>query len=395
MEDLRRALRMRLDCSDQLEWEMKAAEFLAERHKEYFNVLRHPAYISRLPQLAETLEKMGVLTIQDEAQRRMRYRLARWVNKKVQGLEEVNRTGPFRKIYLIQQLINEARRKNPFIAPDDKLIGVMSAAYKEGGRKDGREVPITDVRFSAGSRKLEIYAGAAEHLIKDIDPEGRELLREMFKGFKSPADIRIVGTCTGSDILNHVPGAGLEEIKEQVHRKLLEAGVDENVITPNCIVYGGDLEKWSGIREMPEAKRRALIQDIGANIHLLVIDRRGPYRTYEEAVQGVDFIDLSIPDPELLDLIDDLPKLLYLMKKGRPNSALVFADGTSGARRRAFSFRYANSKRKVKELFALDDNAVYGALGLGHDDVEKWRQEMISDRQQAENLFKALVEGRY
>ena len=396
VKDLRKALRMRLDCEDSLEWEIKAADFLSKEHKEYFSVLKHPAYISRLPQLAKTLEKIGVLTVQDEEQRQMRYRLARWVNKKVQGLEEVNRTGPFRKIYLMQQLVNEARRKNPLIVPDHKLIGAMSVSYKEGGRKDGREIPISDVRFSAGSRKMEIYAGTAEHhLLNHIDPEGRELLKEMFKGYKSPADIRVVGTCTGSDILHHIPGSGLDAIKEQVHQKLLEAGLNENVITANCNVYGGDLEKWAGIREMPKNMQRALIKDIGANIHLLVLDQRGVYRTYEEAIQGVDFIDLGIPDPELLDLIDDLPKLVFLMRKGRPNSALVFADGTSGARRRTFSFRYASSKRKVKELFALDDNAVYGALGLGHDTVEKWRQEMIEGRRHAEALLTALVEGRY
>ena len=34
----------------------------------------------------------------------------------------------------------------------------------------------------------------------------------------------------------------------------------------------------------------------------MVIDLRGPYRTYNSAVQGVDFIDLGIPDPEILDL---------------------------------------------------------------------------------------------
>jgi len=273
------------------------------------------------------MEKAGVLSAQDEQGRQLSYQVANWVNKKAQGLEEINRLGPFRKVHLIYQLIKDARRKDPEIAPDEKLIGVMGAPYKEGERKEGKEIPITDVRFSAGSRKLEIYAGTAEnHLLKDIDPDGRELVREMFADFTSPADVRMVGTCTGSDILNHVPGSGLEEIKEEVNQRLLEAGIDESVIDANCVVYGADLERWIGIKERPEAERRALINEIGSHIHLLILDRRGVCRTYEEAVQGVDFVDMGIPDPELLDLVDNLPKLLSLMRQGRPHSALVQAD---------------------------------------------------------------------
>ena len=395
LKDLRKVLRMKLDCEDDVEWEEKAREYLADKYKEYFSILGHPAYISRLPQLARTLEKIGVLVVRDEKERRDQYRLTTWVNKKMLGLEEVNRIGPFRKVYLIRQLIKEARRRNPNVAPDDEIIGVMSVSYKEGGRKDGKEIPISDVRFSAGCRKLEIYAGTAyDHLLKDIDPEGREIILEMFKDFKPPADIRVVGTCTSTDVLNYVPKSGLNEVKEWVYNRLLQAGLTDLLITSNSIVYGGDLKRWVGIKDLPEKEREELIREIGGKIHLLVLEKRGIYRTYEEAIEGVDFIDLGIPDPQLLDLIDNLPKMLYLMRKGRPNSALVFADGTSGARRRTFSFRYANSKRKVKELFALDENAVYGALGLGQETIEAWRREMIRDRENADALYKALVEGR-
>ena len=391
--DLRRALAMELDCADQLEWEMKATEFLTGKYEEYFGVLGQPAYLARLPQLAKTLEKQGVLFARDEEQRQKDFRLAYWINKKAQGLEEINRAGPFRKVSMIRQLVNEARRENPNVAPEDKLIGMMGAPYKEGERHGDREIPITDVRFSAGARKLEIYAGTMDHLLRDIDPEGREIIGEMFRDFRAPADIRMVGTCTGPDILNHVPGSGSESMAEDVYRRLQEVGLDDELIDANCTVHGGDLGQWSGIKELPEDERTALVAEIGGKIHLLVLARRGPYRTYEEAVQGVDFVDLSIPDPELLDLVDDLPKLLYLMRKGRPNSALVLADGTSGGRRRAFSYRYASSKRKTKEWFALDDRAVYGCLGLGRATLEQWRREMITERTQAKDLWDALMEG--
>ena len=393
--DLRALLRMQLACADALEWEMRARELLRERYEQYFSVLGKPGYVSRLSALAQTLEKAGVLSPDREQQRHQRYELAAWVNKKAHGLEEINRVGPFRKVHLIRELAQEARRKNPMVASDDKLIGVMAAGYKEGERKEGAEIRIGDVRFGAGARKLEIYAGTAEeHLLKDIDPEGREVIRRLFDGFQSPADIRIVGTCTASDIFNHVPGSGLEAVKEQALQRLLAAGLEQNVIDSNCAVYGADLERWSGVKGLPEPQQQALIADIGPKIHLVVLDRRSVYRTYEEAIQGVDFVDLGIPDPELLDLIDDLPKLIHLMRRGRPNSALIFADGTSGGRRRAFSYRYAGSKHKVQELLALDDNIVYGALGLGRDTVEAWRREMVAQRDQAQALFAALTQRR-
>ena len=404
LDKLREILRMRHQFDSVLDWEAKATEILTDA----INAIRDdgslpasaiPEYIPRLPRLATMLEGKGLIAGEDEEDIVTGYRLASWIDKKAHGLEEVNRFGPFRKVHLIYKLVKEARKKNPDVSPDSKLIGVMGAPYKEGGRKDGREVPIGDVRFSAGARKLEIYAETAQqHLLKHIDPEGRELVKSMFGSFQPPADIRMVGICTASDLLNHVPRAGLEEIAETVNERLLEIGLSQDIIDANCQIYGADLERWVDVKEMPESQRQALVDELRGRIHLLTLTSRGVFRTYEDAVQGVDFIDLGIPDPELLDLVDNLPKLLYLMHRGRPNSALVFADGTSGARRRTFSFRYPSSKRKVKELFALDDNAIYGALGLGRDTIESWRQEMIKERQYAQNLLHsltAIIDGQY
>jgi len=398
IRDLRKVLSWQVDFDNYLDWELKTANYLTKRYPSYFKILGEPFYISRLPQLAKTLEKMGILASrkEEEKERNLSFRFTYWVNKKAQGLEEINRTGPFRKVHLIYQLIKQSRAKRKDIFPDEKLIGVMSASYKEGEKKDNREIPISDVRFSAGARKLEIYAKVAEnHILLDIDPEGRGIIKEMFKEFIPPADIRIVGSCTGSDILNHIPNSGLEEIKEKVLEKLKEAGLDETLIKTNCLVYGGDLENWVGIREKPGLEKDKLIDELKGRIHLLVIDKRGPFRMYEEAVQGVDFIDLGIPDPELLDLIDNLPKLIYLMKKGRINSALVFADGTSGARRPTFAFRYPNAKRKVKELFALEERAVYGCLGIGKDTIKQWRKEMVKDREDARCLLNSLLSKNF
>ncbi len=388
-QDLRTVLSWQEKESLTVDWEAKAAEYLNKKYPEYFALTGGPICLSRLPQIAKTLEKTGILGNKD-----MDFKFTYWVNKKAQGLEEINRTGPFRKVRLIYQLIKDARKKNPDIQPDNCLIGTMAVNYKEGEMKDGKLIPVSDVRFSAGCRKLEIYSGLAErHLLSDIDPEGRVIIKQMFQNFISPADIRIVGSCTGTDIFNHVPGSGLEDIKNEVEKYLLDIGLDRNIITTNAVVYGGDISRWIGIRDIPREKQVEIYSRIGGKIHLLVVDKRGPYRSYGQAIQGIDFIDLGIPDPELLGLIENLPRMVYLMKKGRPESAMVFADGTSGARRPAFAFRYPSSRRKVKELFALEQKAVYGCLGTGRDVIEKWRKEMEEERELSFLFFNALRQG--
>lgn len=387
IEDFKKVISWRKDMESEIEWEKKAFEYLNRKYPEYFKITGRPFCLPRFPQIAKTLENLGILK-EDKTDFKFTY----WVNKKAQGLEEINRTGPFRKVKLIYELVEEARRKTPDLPDNDELIGVMAVNYKESEIKDGKLIPVSDVRFSAGCRKLEIYSKVAErHILLDIDPEGRRIIQEMFKDFVPPADIRIVGRCTGSDILNYVPDSCLSKIKEEVENYLLDIGLDENVITANSLVYGGDLKKWVGIRDLPDEKKRKILKDLEGKIHLLVIDKRGPFISYEEALQGVDFVDLGIPDPELLDLIDNLPKMIYLMKIGRPNSCLVFADGTSGARRPSFAFRYPTCRRKVKELFALEERAVYGCLGIGKEVIEGWREEMEIERNLSREFLDALM----
>jgi len=389
IKDLREVLGWRAEITSELEWEEKATSYLFKKYPEYFGIIGKPICLSRLPQIAKILGKMGLI---ENKEKELEYKFTYWVNKKAQGLEEINRTGPFRKVKLIYQLIHQARKKNPYLVDDSELIGVMTANYKEGEKKDGKLIPVSDVRFSAGSRKLEIYSNVADnHILLDIDPEGREIIKEMFKDFIPPADIRIVGSCTGSDILNHVPNSGLEQIKNEVENYLLNIGIDENIIRTNCLVYGGNLKRWIGIKDRTEKEKEKIIKDLEGKIHLLVIDKRGPFSSYEEAIQGIDFIDLGIPDPELLELVDNLPKMLYLMKKGRPNSGLVFADGTSGARRPTFAFNYPNCRRKVKELFALEEKVVYGCLGIGKETIEKWKNQLNDEKSLSEEFLTAIL----
>ncbi len=372
-----------------VEWEKDAYSYLLSRYKEMQGPREKAGYLFPLTRLALILEKMGLFGSAPV------YHLADWVNKKAQGLEEINRIGPFRKVRLIYDLLAEARRLRNDTAPPEKLIGVMAAPYKEGEMKDGRYIPISDVRFSAGCRKLEIYAGVHEgHILQDIDPEGREIIRRLMDDLVPPADIRLVGRCTGSDILNYVPGSGLEDITREITGILLDHGIDEELMKTNSLLYGGDLKKWIGVKERSPEEQNHLIEEVKGRIHLLVAEKRGTFHSYEEALQGADFIDLGIPDVELMDLVDNLPKMISLMRRERPHSALVFADGTSGGRRSAFAFRYPDSSFKVKELFALEPLAQYGCLGIGREQIEDWRSVMEKERAFASQWRELLRENQ-
>ncbi len=451
--DLAKVLSMRTDPENDPQWEAQASEYLLGRHEKYFGFLKGDAgYLSRFGALALALRKSGVLKAHDAGAGQADYNITNWKNKKAIGLEEINRSGVFDKVRLIYRLLAQARRSNENIAPDEELIGVMGAGYKED---------VTDVRFSAGARKFEIYAGTAfEHLLEDIDPEGRRTYLESFRSWKSPRDVRIVGLCTAKDLFGHVPmnfkhiadegyrilseaGAGrmwieenlakrgvdlerwtwgdlpdadrneliprlrhkvifmafgnnLLQIVEGVRRMLAPYGFTEDIIRANAQTYGGAPAEWTIVKDLPKVRRQALLRAIGPAIHVLVLSYRDVISKahYDEAVTGIDFIDLGIPDKELLDLVDNLPKLLHLMRQNRPDSALVFADGTSGGRRRTFSMRYPEAREKVKELFALDAGAVYGSHGLGEATVDSWRREMQVDRESARRVMAAVLEGR-
>ena len=433
VQDLLHALRLRRQFPDRLQWEEEVRSYLAGRHT---------ASLPRAAQLALTLHKAGALD-EDEEQRRSLV-IANWKNKKALGMEEINRSGPFDKVRLIHLLVRQARQVFPQLSLD-QLIGVVPAGYKED---------VTDVRFSAGARKLELFAGLAKHLLQDIDPEGREIYGGVLASCPSPLDVRLVGLCTAKDMFGHVPmdftpfveeargilrGAGytdewigrsaaehgvdlaawpwkdpsdaarlpaalagsipflvfgttLTQISESVKRRLLSCGLSEQAAAANAATFGGDLLRWVGVTQ---ADKERLLRQIGPARHVFVCEARGIYakERYEAAVTDADFLDLGIPDRELLDLVDNLPKLVSLMKNGR-DKPLLFADGTSGARRPAFAFRYASAKDKVKEVFALDDHCYYGCLGIGSAEILRWREEMRVEREDCRLLLAAVLEHR-
>ncbi|KPK74998.1 MAG: hypothetical protein AMJ89_05070, partial [candidate division Zixibacteria bacterium SM23_73] len=430
VEDLLHLIKLRRQISYLLEWEEKAKAFLALNYNEY---------MPRLPQLALALNKAGVLY--EDKETHNNYLITNWKNKKALGMEEINRSGVFDKVRLINVLVKESQDKNPDISMEN-LIGVIGVGYKED---------VTDVRFSAGARKLEVFAGLFSHLLEDIDPEGREIYGRILSSYPSPLDIRLVGMCTPKDMFGHVPmdfsslaneakeaflqtgyseewieqnaiehgldlenwqwksredqkcltnhnvaflvyGNNLAQISEAVMRRFLKYGLIEEILKANAFSFGGDIAHWKGLNEK---NKKRLIKEIGAMKHIFVTEARGIYskERYEAALTGADFVDLGIPDKELLNLIDNLPKLVYLMKNGR-NKPLYFADGTSGGRRFTFSFRYPTAKEKVKELFALEEKSYYGCMGIGREEIDEWKEEMVREREDARDLLALILERR-
>ncbi len=480
VEDLLHVLTLRREAKDPLQWEQKATAYLSQRY---------PEYMPRLPQLTKTLNKAGVL--HEDAEPRHDFEIANWKNKKALGMEEINRSGVFDKVRLVNVLAKNAAQNDPDVSLD-RMIGVMGAGYKED---------VTDVRFSAGARKLEVYAGLWQHLLKDIDPDGREIYARVLSEYPSPLDIRLVGMCTAKDMFGHVPmdfssfaeevrevfsqagysgewlaenvenhgvdldawdwktpgdkervvppignavknisagkvaaisrsrsretsgdstrrpnshesgyqdatqrchigqkiaffafGNNLGEIAESIRRRFINAGLSTETIDANAYSFGGDIGSWKGLDG--ETKER-LLREIGPARHVFVTEARGIFAKdrYEAAVCGADFLDLGIPDGELLDLIDNLPKLLSLMKGGT-EKPLLFVDGTSGARRFGIAFRHATAKEKVQELFALDDRIHYGCMGIGREEVRRWKEEMNRERRDSRALLTAILERR-
>jgi len=170
--------------------------------------------------------------------------------------------------------------------------------------------------------------------------------------------------------------------------------------------YGGDLASWAGIKDLPEDKRRALLDGsltyrVGADtfevpmkgaIHPLVLRLRGPGRSYERDVQGADVINSSIAFKELADLIDDPSKLVALMLEGNPKSALTITDGISGRGSRMLTYQDVMLFFAACEQVTGEKRGIYRAIGLGEQVVARLRHEMHTKRRRAQDLFDALAQ---
>ena len=205
---------------------------------------------------------------------------------------------------------------------------------------------------------IELYGSRIEDWIVDYDQEGRAI-----RAIDRPRIlVRMI-----EDVLKDY-GVEIDRLEDRVN------------------TYGLNFEKWPELRGI-DGISRVLWNKIRGRVHWLIVYLRGIERDPEKGVEGLDVLSLGIPHPELLELVYDLPRLNFLMRRGNPNSALALVDGTAGARGLVLD------KDLVKEWLAL--GGTYVAIGISDEIIEMWKQEMEEERDRAEKLLQSLLERNY
>ncbi|MBN2326155.1 MAG: hypothetical protein JXR73_03305, partial [Candidatus Omnitrophica bacterium] len=405
------------------EWQRWAAEKLLayDSLKNYFDI-QDDLLVFHINKIARAVENLGQPWHETtEGSKLVANLAAQWgVDKMIIRAEQVNRFMVFYKAWMIYDALREAREYDKACAAEKDAVIALSAEYK----------PVQDIRFSTGLRLFEILAQTGDHLMHSLDEEGQNLAHLMFNGFdpdtdhpvgkrtlqqvfkalridkpteedykrlkeafpphEAPGDIIMSSVTMSSiqDMLHYTTDTKLEEIATQIQVVLSDYGLSEDQIRANATVFGGHLRQWAGIRELPKEEQDELIQNIGGNIHALVLQMRGPGRDYEKDIQGIDVLNAGIDFPQILEMLDDMPKVIALMRNGNPHSALAITDGAAGRARRLLTYL------DVQMFFAACDQigrrGVYRAIGLGRRNIERLREEMQRKRERAVNLYQAM-----
>lgn len=424
MQLARQALLQKGEFETELDWQRWAAEKLLgyEVLSQYLGI-QNDLLVFHLTKIARALENLGRPWHQTAPGNRLIANLAAdWsVEKMIINAEQVNRFMVFYKAWSIYDALRQAREKHPACPQDHRARIALSAEYK----------PVQDVRFSTGLRLFEIFAKTGDHLHYAFDEEGQNLIRLMFEGFDPeaadsisrrsarqvlqtfgiteddrpaigrlrqafpghlpPADVVVTSVTLSStnDMLFYTSDARLDEIAGRVQVQLGDYGLTEEQIRANAQVYGGDLRRWAGISRLPEAQIDDLLRRVGGGIHALVLKLRGPGRDYEKDVQGIDVLNTGIPFPQLLELLQDPPKLVALMRQGNPHSALVIADGCAGREPRALA-QY-DIQAFLAACEKVGRRGTYVGMGLGQRNVDRLEEEMRLWRGRGQRLLEAVT----
>lgn len=411
------------DFESHFDWQRWAAEKLLKFSvlKKYFD-LREDVLVFHITKIARAVENLGRPWHEtSEGSKLLANLAAQWgVERMIIRAEQVNRFMVFYKAWMIYDALREAREENPLCAEERSAAIALSAEYK----------PVQDVRYSTGLRLFEILAQTGEHLTYSLDEEGQNLaflmmhgfapdsdnekaqraarqvmqafdfsekeeetlrlLKEKFPSHASPGDIMVISSTLSStqDMLHYTSDAKLEEIAQRVQTILTDYGLTEDQMRANATVHGGRLRRWAGVKNLPQKEQDELMERVGGDIHALVLQLRGPGRDYERDAQGIDVLNTGIPFQQLLDLLDDPPKLIALMRNGNPHSALAITDGAAGRARRALTFMdvmlfFASCER-------IGRQGIYRAIGLGKSNIERLREEMRRKRERAQRLYLAV-----
>ena len=232
------------------------------------------------------------------------------------------------------------------------------------------------------ARLGKVYAGIALEI------------EEYWYGTRPPQEIIYVTTTgqTEKDLIGYHVDAEIQKHIDYVKAMLVAKGLDEGQIRANSIAYGGDLARWTVLKDLPESEFDLLEKKIRGKLLLALMYYMGLVggdQAYETAARGADIIDTGICPVELVKLLRDPHYLRDLMLYQNPNSALAIVDGSSQARVRAMT------RRMVQMWFAADDRAVYSALGVGDDEIEQWRADMERELREARLLFEYLKAGDF
>lgn len=238
------------------------------------------------------------------------------------------------------------------------------------------------------------------------DGEAIQRLNDLFPACLPPADIRLVSSTMSStqDVLNYTDDTQLTQIADRVEQVLMDIGLNEDTMRANAEVYGGELGQWAGIKQLPEEQKQALLKSnivyrVGKDtfqfplrgaIHPLVLRLRGPGRIYDREVQGADVLNTGVAFEEILDLIDNPPKLVALMLEGNPDSALAITDGVSGRAARMLTYQDVMLFLATCEKLTGQERGIYKAMGVGRNVVRRLRRDMQVKRERARDLLEAL-----
>ncbi len=413
------------DFECHFDWQKWAAKkLLTYKQLNKFFDLKEDILVFHINKIARAVENLGQPWHETADGSKLLANLAaQWgVEKMIIRAEQVNRFMVFYKAWMIYDAIREAHAQNASSPSEDNAVVALTAEYK----------PVQDVRYSTGMRLFEILAQTGEHLTYSLDEEGQNLayimthgfdpdtehpvgkravnqimqtmlvsrddketinrLKEAFPPHKSPGDLIMTSVTMSStqDMLFYVSDTKLDEIGNQVQVILGDYGLTEDQIRANATVHGGHLREWAGIKQLPKEEQDELIEKVGGQIHALVLQMRGPGRDYEKDVQGIDVLNTGIPFPELLELLDDMPRLIALMRNGNPNSSLAITDGAAGRARRAMT--YLDIMLFFAACEKIGRQGVYRAIGLGKSNIERIREDMQKRRSRAEKLFNAVAE---
>jgi hypothetical protein len=286
----------------------------------------------------------------------------------------------------------------PELDAEQKSLATLAV----GSEQRERQQKLVDRKRRVAQRIYECFG-----LDDQKDRKALLSLKEKFPPAASLADIRLVASTMSStqDIFYYTDDTQLTQIADRVQQVLSDVGLTEEQMRANAEVYGGDLENWAVVKNLPAKKRSALLEsnivyrvgtetfevELKGAIHALVLRLRGPGRSYNRDIQGADVLNTAIAFPEIFELIDNPPKLVALMLEGNPASALALTDGVSGRATRMLTYQDVMLYFATCDRLAGEGRGIYLGIGIGESVVNRLRHEMRTKRRRAEQLLNSVL----